>query len=292
MYHLGPTDELEQSNRSVPQLNSRGVQLNWSEWSLATEEESKGCMEQSNIREYLVKLLNRHEGLMEMEMEQSKCHQVEQPNRRDSNRSVQNIKYSWGTVESVEWVGIDGRVQSVCCWHSVKLACWIGRDDGTVQLVERDEGLDEGLNQGNDYPDDEEGFVTFSKCATHSLNEDGPLAKYDGLMPKPADLSPTTDTDVVNPYTPLQVGCTSSNSDVSFDPLSSKEMVENRLSRSSTDHAAPDFLDYNRSYMASRIQKQRKTNPSIDQNHWGLPSPTIGFRFMTMIKVWPLIVIS
>jgi hypothetical protein len=43
------------------------------------------------------------------------------------------------------------------------------------------------------------------------------------------------------------------------------------------DYLAPDFLDYDRAYMASRIPKRRKTNPSIDNNYW---RPVIAFEYI------------
>ncbi len=56
------------------------------------------------------------------------------------------------------------------------------------------------------------------------------------------------------------------NSDLSFDPFSSREITKEKSSRSLKDYLAPDFLDYDHAYMAARIPKRRKINTSIDTN--------------------------
>ena len=67
---------------------------------------------------------------------------------------------------------------------------------------------------------------------------------------------------------------TSGNSDLSFDPLASVTAVANLSDNFTTEYAAPDFLDYDQTYMASRTKKQRCVNSSIDRNVVG---PVIQF---------------
>jgi hypothetical protein len=57
--------------------------------------------------------------------------------------------------------------------------------------------------------------------------------------------------------------------DCSFDPLASVTAVATASDECMTEYAAPDFLDYDRTYMASRVKKQKRTNPSIDRNITG-----------------------
>jgi hypothetical protein len=64
-------------------------------------------------------------------------------------------------------------------------------------------------------------------------------------------------------------------SDLSFDPLLLPETTKEKSTRMLNDYLAPDFLDYDRAFMSSRIPKRRKTNPSIDRNY---RRPVIAFE--------------
>jgi hypothetical protein len=109
---------------------------------------------------------------------------------------------------------------------------------------------------------------TTSKCSSHTTYRDSETKLEEER--KAIDLCHSDTASTCSFVSPAPC-----ETDFSFDPLSSATAVAFTPDHHcTTEYAAPDFLDYDRTYMASRKTKHRRTNPSLDRTITG---PSIAY---------------